>query len=150
MAHSYATFLPLYVYNYFSSFLVTRLSHCVCFTCLFVFISSVQISHSILPCLTFHLCVLVLVHVLVGSHVVDLGPKLLVITPIMNHHALFSLSSSRGIYRIMKLSFSLRHTLCPHTTHLTNTAVHKEWVMSRFIVHKRKSSLLVQQLYRYI
>lgn len=42
-----------------------------------------------LPCLPTHV-------LYVGSHVVNLGLKLWVITPIMNHHALFRLWSPEG------------------------------------------------------
>lgn len=62
----------------------------------------------------------------VGSHVVNLGLKLWAITPIMNHRALFRLSSPGGIDCIMKISFSLGNTLCPDITLLTNIALHKE------------------------
>lgn len=60
------------------------------------------------------------------SHVANSGLKLWVITPIMNHHGLFRLSSPRGIDCIMKISFSLSNTLCPYITLFTNKALHKE------------------------
>lgn len=63
----------------------------------------------------------------VGSHVVDLGLKLWVITPIMNHHALFRLSSPKGIDCIMKLSFSLSNAMCPHITLLKYSSTHGVW-----------------------
>lgn len=52
----------------------------------------------------------------VQDHVENLGLKLWVITPIMNHHALFGLSSPRGIDCIMKISFSLSNTLSLHNS----------------------------------
>lgn len=62
----------------------------------------------------------------VGSHVVNWGLKLWVITPIMNHHALFRLSSPKGIDCIMKTSFSRSNSLCPYITLLTTIALHKK------------------------
>ena len=110
----------------FVSMCESHLYHCCCLhmccTCLLVFISYVHFPQCDSP--TLCLCLSVSVHVRVGSHVVDLGLKLWVITPIMNHHALFRLPSPSGIDCIMKLSFSLSNTLCPHITHLTNIAVH--------------------------
>lgn len=110
---------------------VVVLSPCMCCACLLVSISCVYFPHcdsiSLSPSLfslSFSICPRTRVYVCcVGSHVVDLGLKLWVITPIMNHHALFRLSSPTGIDCIMKLSFSLSNTLCPHITLLTNRAL---------------------------
>lgn len=97
------------------------------------------LSSSVVLSLSFRICPCACVSVrCVGSHVVDLGLKLWVITPIMNHHALFRLSSPVGIDCIMKLSFSLSNTLCPHITLLTNMALNMESDMSRFILHEIK------------
>jgi len=108
--------------------LVCMLRLLVCLHLLSVFSSLWQYrSVSITLSLSLSICPCTCVSVrCVGSHVVDLGLKLWVITPIMNHHALFRLSSPTGIDCIMKLSFSLSNTLCPHITHLTNTALHMQ------------------------
>lgn len=111
---------------------------CVC-ACVRVFVSgclalrlslcvflSVCISLTVSLCLSMSACLTVFVCICVGSHVVDLGLKLWVITPIMNHHALFRLSSPTGTEFIMKLSFSLSDTLCPQITFVSNIAPYTE------------------------
>lgn len=115
----------------FSPFVVV-LSPCMCCVCPFVthflcvFPSVWQ--YLVLPS-SFSVCPRTCTVCCMGSHVVDLGLKLWLITPIMNHHALFRLSFPTGIDCIMKLSFSLSNCLCPHVTLLTNTALHRESVI---------------------
>lgn len=94
-----------------------------------------SISFSLCLSVSLHACVTLSV---VGSHVVDLGLKLWVITPIMNHHALFRLSSPTGIDCIMKLSFSLNYTLCPHITLLIIRALDTKFDKIRFMLHEIK------------